>query len=152
MSGHSRWATMKHNKAAADARRGKLLAMLIKIIEVEAQTGGGDPVSSPTLHDAIQKVRKNSVSDDNIDHAIRHGAGLEGGAAGYETVTNEGYAPAGWRFWRSALTDNRNRAVAEVRTASSRNGGSLSDPGWVSYLSHRNRRGDREQGGWRDRG
>jgi YebC/PmpR family DNA-binding regulatory protein len=137
MSGHSKWATTKHKKAVVDARRGKLFAKLIKNVEVAARTGGADPTGNPTLYDAVQKAKKSSVPNDNIDRAIRRGAGLEGGGATYENVTYEGYAPGGVAVLVECLTDNRNRAAADVRTALTRNGGSMADPGSVSYLFHR---------------
>ena len=137
MSGHSKWATTKHKKAVVDARRGKLFAKLIKYVEVAARTGGGDPAGNPTLYDAIQKAKKSSVPNENIDRAIRRGAGLEAGGATYETVTYEGYAPGGVAVLVQCLTDNKNRAAADVRTALTRNGGSMADPGSVSYLFHR---------------
>jgi len=137
MSGHSKWATTKHKKAVVDARRGKLFAKLIKNVEVAARTGGGDPAGNPTLYDAIQKAKKNSVPNENIDRAIRRGAGLEAGGATYETVTYEGYAPGGVAVLVQCLTDNKNRAAADVRTALTRNGGSMADPGSVSYLFNR---------------
>jgi YebC/PmpR family DNA-binding regulatory protein len=134
MSGHSKWATTKHKKAVVDARRGKLFAKLIKNVEVAARTGGGDPAGNPTLYDAVQKAKKNSVPSDNIDRAIRRGAGLEAGGAAYETVSYEGYAPGGVAVLVECLTDNRNRAAADVRAALTRNGGSMADPGSVAYL------------------
>jgi YebC/PmpR family DNA-binding regulatory protein len=137
MSGHSKWATTKHKKAVVDARRGKLFAKLIKNVEVAARTGGGDPAGNPTLYDAVQKAKKSSVPNENIDRAIRRGAGLEAGGATYENVTYEGYAPGGVAVLVECLTDNRNRAAADVRTALTRNGGSMADPGSVSYLFHR---------------
>ena len=137
MSGHSKWATTKHKKAVVDARRGKLFAKLIKNVEMAARTGGGDPAGNPTLYDAVQKAKKSSVPNDNIDRAIRRGAGLEGGGATYENVTYEGYAPGGVAVLVECLTDNRNRAAADVQTALTRNGGSMADPGSVSYLFHR---------------
>jgi YebC/PmpR family DNA-binding regulatory protein len=137
MSGHSKWATTKHKKAVVDARRGKLFAKLIKNVEVAARTGGGDPAGNPTLYDAVQKAKKNSVPNENIDRAVRRGAGLEAGGATYETVTYEGYAPGGVAVLVQTLTDNRNRAAADVRTALTRNGGSMADPGSVSYLFNR---------------
>jgi YebC/PmpR family DNA-binding regulatory protein len=137
MSGHSKWATTKHKKAVVDAKRGKLFAKLIKNVEVAARTGGGDPAGNPTLYDAIQKAKKSSVPNENIDRAVRRGAGLEAGGATYETVTYEGYAPGGVAVLVQTLTDNRNRAAADVRTALTRNGGSMADPGSVSYLFNR---------------
>jgi YebC/PmpR family DNA-binding regulatory protein len=137
MSGHSKWATTKHKKAVVDAKRGKLFAKLVKNVEVAARTGGGDPAGNPTLYDAIQKAKKNSVPNENIDRAVRRGAGLEAGGAAYETITYEGYAPGGVAVLVQCLTDNRNRAAADVRTALTRNGGSMADPGSVSYLFNR---------------
>lgn len=134
MSGHSKWATTKHKKAAIDAKRGKLFARLIKNIEVAARTGGGDPAGNPTLFDAIQKAKKNSVPADNIDRAVKRGSGAEGGGANYETIMYEGYGPNGVAFLVECLTDNRNRAASDVRLAFTRSGGSLADPGSVSYL------------------
>ena len=137
MSGHSKWATTKHKKAVVDAKRGKLFAKLVKNVEVAARTGGGDPAGNPTLYDAIQKAKKSSVPNENIDRALRRGAGLEAGGAAYETITYEGYAPGGVAVLVECLTDNRNRAAADVRTALTRNGGSMADPGSVSYLFNR---------------
>ena len=137
MSGHSKWATTKHKKAVIDARRGKLFAKLIKNVEVAARTGGADPAGNPTLFDAVQKAKRSSVPNDNIDRAIRRGGGLEAGGAEYETVTYEGYAPGGVAVLVECLTDNKNRAAAEVRTALTRNGGSMADAGSVSYLFSR---------------
>jgi YebC/PmpR family DNA-binding regulatory protein len=137
MSGHSKWATTKHKKAAVDAKRGKLFAKLIKNVEVAARSGGGDPAGNPTLFDAIQKAKKNSVPNENIDRAVRRGGGLESGGATYESITYEGYAPGGVAVLVECLTDNRNRAASDVRTALTRNGGSMADPGSVSYLFHR---------------
>jgi YebC/PmpR family DNA-binding regulatory protein len=137
MSGHSKWATTKHQKAAKDAKRGKLFAKLIKNIEVAARTGGGDPDGNPTLFDAIQKARKTSVPLDNIERAIKRGSGAEAGGADWQTIMYEGYAPNGVAVLIECLTDNRNRAAMEVRTAMTRNGGSMADPGSVSYLFNR---------------
>jgi YebC/PmpR family DNA-binding regulatory protein len=137
MSGHSKWATTKHKKAVVDARRGKLFAKLIKNIEVAARTGGGDPSGNPTLYDAIQKAKKASVPNENIDRAIKRGSGAEAGGAEYQTIMYEGYAPGGVAILIECLTDNRNRAASDVRTAMTRNGGSMADPGSVSYLFNR---------------
>ncbi|MBV9098875.1 MAG: YebC/PmpR family DNA-binding transcriptional regulator, partial [Frankiaceae bacterium] len=137
MSGHSKWATTKHKKAVVDARRGKLFAKLIKNIEVAARSGGGDPAGNPTLADAIAKAKGNSVPNDNIDRAVRRGAGLDAGGADWESIMYEGYGPGGVAVLVECLTDNRNRAASEVRTAFSRNGGSLADPGSVAYLFNR---------------
>ncbi len=137
MSGHSKWATTKHKKAVIDARRGKMFAKLIKNIEVAARMGGGDPAGNPTLFDAIQKAKKSSVPNDNIDRAVKRGSGAEAGGADYQTIMYEGYGPNGVALLIECLTDNKNRAAMEVRTAVSRNGGSLADPGSVSYLFNR---------------
>ena len=134
MSGHSKWATTKHKKAVIDAKRGKLFAKLIKNVEVAARVGGGDPGGNPTLYDAIQKAKKNSVPNDNIDRAVKRGSGAEGGGVDYQTITYEGYAPGGVAVLVECLTDNRNRAASDVRTAMTRNGGSMADPGSVAYL------------------
>ncbi len=137
MSGHSKWATTKHKKAAIDAKRGKLFAKLIKNIEVAARTGGGDPAGNPTLYDAIQKAKKSSVPNDNIDRAVKRGSGLEAGGADYQTIMYEGYAPGGVALLIECLTDNRNRAAGEVRTAMTRGGGSMADAGSVAYMFNR---------------
>ena len=137
MSGHSKWATTKHKKAAIDAKRGKLFAKMIKNVEVAARTGGADPAGNPTLYDAIQKAKKSSVPNDNIDRAVKRGAGLEAGGSDWQTITYEGYGPNGVAVLIECLTDNRNRAASEVRTAMTRNGGSMADPGSVAYLFNR---------------
>ncbi len=137
MSGHSKWATTKHKKAVIDARRGKLFAKLIKNVEVAARMGGGDLAGNPTLYDAVQKAKKSSVPNDNIDRAVKRGSGAEAGGADYQTIMYEGYGPHGVAFLVECLTDNRNRAAMEVRTAMTRNGGSLADPGSVAYLFQR---------------
>lgn len=137
MSGHSKWATTKHKKAVIDARRGKLFAKLIKNIEVAARTGGPDPSGNPTLFDAIQKAKKSSVPNDNVDRAVKRGAGLIDGGADYQNVTYEGYGPGGAAILIECLTDNRNRAASEVRLAVSRNGGNMADPGSVAYMFNR---------------
>ncbi|MGW0517318.1 YebC/PmpR family DNA-binding transcriptional regulator [Crossiella sp. NPDC003009] len=134
MSGHSKWATTKHKKAALDAKRGKLFAKLIKNIEVAARTGGGDPEGNPTLFDAIQKAKKSSVPSDNIERARKRGGGEEAGGADWQTIMYEGYGPSGVAVLVECLTDNRNRAASEVRVAMTRNGGNMADPGSVSYL------------------
>jgi len=137
MSGHSKWATTKHKKAVIDAKRGKMFAKLIKNIEVAARTGGGDPGGNPTLYDAIQKAKKSSVPNDNIDRAVKRGSGLEAGGADWQTIMYEGYGPNGVAILIECLTDNRNRAATEVRTALTRNGGTFADAGSVSYLFNR---------------
>ncbi|WP_406196547.1 YebC/PmpR family DNA-binding transcriptional regulator [Kitasatospora sp. NBC_01560] len=134
MSGHSKWATTKHKKAVIDAKRGKLFAKMIKNIEVAARTGGPDPAGNPTLYDAIQKAKKSSVPIDNINRAVKRGGGLEAGGADYQTIMYEGYGPNGVAVLIECLTDNRNRAASDVRVAMTRNGGSMADPGSVSYL------------------
>lgn len=137
MSGHSKWATTKHKKAVIDAKRGKLFAKMIKNIEVAARTGGGDPAGNPTLYDAIQKAKKSSVPNDNIDRAVKRGSGAEAGGADYATIMYEGYGPNGVAVLIECLTDNRNRAASDVRVAMTRNGGSMADPGSVSYMFSR---------------
>ena len=137
MSGHSKWATTKHKKAAIDAKRGKLFAKLIKNIEVAAKSGGGDPAGNPTLYDAIQKAKKSSVPNNNIDSAVKRGSGADSGGADYQSFMYEGYGPNGVALLIECLSDNRNRAAMEVRTAMTRNGGSMADPGSVSYLFSR---------------
>ena len=137
MSGHSKWATTKHKKAGLDAKRGKLFAKLIKNIEVAARTGGGDLNGNPTLFDAVQKAKKSSVPNDNIDRAVKRGSGQEAGGADYQNITYEGYGPGGIAVLVECLTDNRNRAASDVRVAFTRNGGQMADPGSVSYLFSR---------------
>ena len=137
MSGHSKWATTKHKKAVIDAKRGKMFAKLIKNVEVAARIGGGDPAGNPTLYDAIQKAKKSSVPNNNIDNAVKRGSGLEAGGADWQTIMYEGYGPNGVAMLIECLTDNRNRAATEVRTALTRNGGTFADAGSVSYLFNR---------------
>ncbi|WP_257478574.1 YebC/PmpR family DNA-binding transcriptional regulator [Acidipropionibacterium jensenii] len=137
MSGHSKWATTKHKKAAIDAKRGKLFAKLIKSIEVSARVGGGDPSGNPTLFDAIQKAKKNSVPNDNINRAVKRGSGEGSDAVTYETIMYEAYGPAGIAILIECLTDNRNRAVSDVRVAVTRNGGTMADGGSVQRLFQR---------------
>jgi YebC/PmpR family DNA-binding regulatory protein len=134
MSGHSKWATTKHKKALIDGRRAKLFAKLIKNIEVAARLGGPDLDGNPTLYDAVQKGRKSSLPNDNIDRAIKRGAGIGGDAVEYMTIMYEGRGPAGTALLIECLTDNKNRAAAEVRLAVTKNGGTMADPGSVSYL------------------
>jgi YebC/PmpR family DNA-binding regulatory protein len=136
MSGHSKWATIKRKKGAADARRGKLFARLIRGIEAAAKVGGPDPDANPTLADAIQKARESSVPKDNIERALKRATG-DVDSASYETVYYEGYAPGGVALYVECLTDNRNRAANDVRAAFNKNGGSLAEPGAVNYLFRR---------------
>jgi YebC/PmpR family DNA-binding regulatory protein len=136
MSGHSKWSTIKHKKGAADARRGKLFARLIRGIEAAAKVGGPNPEANPTLADAVQKARDASVPKDNIERALKRAAGGPGGVD-YQTLYYEGYAPGGVALYVECLTDNRNRAANEVRAAFNRNGGSLAEPGAVNYLFSR---------------
>jgi len=137
MSGHSKWATTKHQKAVKDSRRAKSFAKLIKGIEVAARNGGGDMDGNPTLFDAVTKAKKNSMPADNIERAIKRGAGLESGGADWQTIMYEGYAPGGVALMIECLSDNRNRAAGEVRLAVTRNGGNMADPGSVAYLFNR---------------
>ena len=137
MSGHSKWATTKHKKAAIDAKRGKLFAKLIKNIEVAAKVGGGDPNGNPTLFDAILKAKKSSVPADNIDRAVKRGSGAESGGADWINITYEAYGPAGVAILIECLTDNRNRSASEVRIAVTRSGGTMADMGSVARLFNR---------------
>ncbi|MFM2160442.1 MAG: hypothetical protein RLY39_973, partial [Actinomycetota bacterium] len=137
MSGHSKWATTKHKKAIIDSRRAKNFAKLIKGIEVAARNGGADITGNPTLFDAIAKAKKNSMPADNIDRAVKRGAGLESGGADWQTIMYEGYGPNGVALMIECLSDNRNRAASEVRVAVTRNGGTMADPGSVSYMFNR---------------
>src|ERR1700709_359484 len=137
MSGHSKWATTKHKKAGIDAKRGKLFAKLVRKTGARARPGAGARAGTPTLYDAIQKAKKTSVPNDNIDRAVKRGSGLEGGGADWQTIMYEGYGPNGVALLIECLTDNRNRAATEVRTALTRNGGTFADAGSVSYLFNR---------------
>ncbi len=137
MSGHSKWATTKHKKAAIDAKRGKLFANLIKKIEVAARVGGGDPGGNPTLYDAIQKAKKNSVPNDNIDRAVKRGSGIGGETVDYTEIMYEAYGPGGVAILIECLTDNRNRSASDVKVAVTRNGGTMADVGSVSRIFDR---------------
>lgn len=134
MAGHSKWATTKHKKAIIDAKRGKLFAKLVKNVEVAARMGGGDPAGNPTLYDAIQKAKKSSVPNDNIDRAVKRGSGAESGGSDYETILYEAYGPSGVAILIECLTDNRNRSASDVRVAVTRNGGTMADVGSVQRL------------------
>jgi YebC/PmpR family DNA-binding regulatory protein len=133
MSGHSKWATTKHKKAANDAKRAKLWAKLIRNIEVAARNGGGDPDGNPALYDAIYKARKSSVPNDNIDRAVKRGSGDGNDGVDYQSIMYEGYGPNGIAVLIECLTDNKNRAAAEVRLAFTKSGGNMADPGSVAY-------------------
>lgn len=137
MAGHSKWANTKHRKAAVDAKRAKINARYIKQIEVAARSGGPDPEGNPALDMAVSKAKKESVPNDNIDRAIKRGAGLTGEAVDYEEVTYEVRGPAGSALLVECLTDNRNRAASEVRVAVTRSGGTVADPGSVAYMFQR---------------
>ena len=137
MSGHSKWATTKHKKAAIDAKRGKLFAKLIKNIEIAARMGGGDPDGNPSLYDAIYKAKKASMPADNIKRAVKRGSGEEAGGANYEDIVYEGYGPAGVAVYVDCLTDNRNRTAADVRSAFSHAGGNLGTSGSVAFQFER---------------
>ncbi|WP_048758505.1 YebC/PmpR family DNA-binding transcriptional regulator [Corynebacterium vitaeruminis] len=134
MAGHSKWATTKHKKAANDAKRAKEWAKMIKNIEVAARTGGGDPAGNPTLDDMIKKAKKASVPNDNIERARKRGSGEESGGADWENIVYEGYAPGGVALIVECLTDNRNRAASDVRSAFNKNNGNMADNGAVAYL------------------
>lgn len=133
MAGHSKWANIKHRKGRQDAARGKLFGKLAKAIEIAAREGGGNPDFNPTLATAVFKAKAASMPNDNIDRAIKRGTGEVEGAI-YEEIWYEGYGPGGVALFVQILTDNRNRAASEVRTAFTRNGGSLGEPGSVGYL------------------
>jgi YebC/PmpR family DNA-binding regulatory protein len=136
MSGHSKWATIKHKKGAADKARGKLFAKLIRQVEVAAREGGGDPDANPTLRTMFQKARDASVPIDTIERAVKRGTGdLEGVI--YESITYEGYAPGGVAVLVDVLTDNRNRSGSEIRNVFSKNGGSMAEPGAVAWQFER---------------
>ncbi|MDA3038727.1 MAG: YebC/PmpR family DNA-binding transcriptional regulator [Actinomycetota bacterium] len=136
MSGHSKWATIKHKKGAADIKRGKLFAKLIKQVEVAARSGGGDPESNPTLRTMFQKARDNSVPLDTIERAVKRGTGELAGV-NYESITYEGYGPGGVALLIETLSDNRNRTGSEIRSLLSKNGGSMAEPGSVSWQFER---------------
>jgi YebC/PmpR family DNA-binding regulatory protein len=133
MSGHSKWATIKHKKGALDAKRGKIFTRLIKEIMVAAKAGGGDPDGNPRLRTAIAAAKAENMPNDNISRAIKRGTGeIEG--AQYEDITYEGYGPGGVAIIVDVLTDNRNRAVSEIRHAFSKQGGNLGESGSVSFM------------------
>jgi YebC/PmpR family DNA-binding regulatory protein len=134
MSGHSKWASIKHKKAVVDARRGQQFTKLARAITVAAREGGGDPDANATLANAIQKAKDASMPKDNIERAIAKGTGAGADASAIETVVYEGYGPGGVALLVEALTDNRNRTGAEIRHLFSKHGGSLGEPGSVSYL------------------
>lgn len=133
MSGHSKWATIKHKKAAADAQRGKVFTKLIKEITVAAKSGGGNPDANPTLRTAIMKAKEANMPADNIDRAVKKGTGELPGVI-YEEITYEGYGPGGVAILVQALTDNKNRASSEIRNIFSKKGGNLAGAGAVSWI------------------
>jgi YebC/PmpR family DNA-binding regulatory protein len=133
MAGHSKWAQTKHKKAVVDARRGKLFAKLLRAIEVSARSGGGNTQANPTLADSVQRAKDASVPADNIDRAIKRGTGEAQGIS-YENLVYEGFAPGGVAVIVEVLTDNRNRAAAEVRKIFSKHGGNLGEPGSVAWM------------------
>lgn len=137
MSGHSKWATTKHKKAAIDAKRAKAFAKYIKGIEVAARMGGADTAGNPALDLAVSKAKKNSVPNDNIDRAIKRGAGLTGETIDYSEILYEARGPQGTALYIECLTDNKNRAASEVRVAVTRHGGTMADSGSVAYLFER---------------
>ncbi len=136
MSGHSKWSSIKHKKGAADTKRGKLFSKLSRAITVAAKEGGPDPTGNATLATAIQKAKDNSMPKDNIERAIQRGAGGGDGEI-YETITYEGYGPAGVAVLVEAMTDNRNRTAAEVRNIFNRNNGKLGETGSVAWMFER---------------
>lgn len=133
MSGHSKWSTIKHKKAAKDEKRGKLFAKLARGIEVAAREGGGDPDMNASLALAVQKAKDASMPNDNIERAMKRGTGEVEGAH-YDEIWYEGYAPGGVALYVQILTDNRNRAASDVRSTFTRHGGNLGEPGSVAYL------------------
>ena len=137
MSGHSKWATIKRKKALIDSKRSRAFAKYIKAIEVSARNGGADPDGNPTLYDAITKAKKNSVPSDNIERALKRAVGEGQSQAQWENIIYEGYGPGGVALLIECLSDNRNRAASEVRVAVTRNGGTMADPGSVSYMFER---------------
>ncbi|MFN6291544.1 MAG: YebC/PmpR family DNA-binding transcriptional regulator [Candidatus Nanopelagicaceae bacterium] len=137
MSGHSKWATIKRKKALIDSKRSRAFAKYIKAIEVSARNGGADPAGNPTLYDAIQKAKKNSVPSDNIERALKRASGQDESGSHWETIMYEGYGPGGVAILIECLSDNRNRAASEVRVAVTRNGGTMADPGSVAYMFNR---------------
>ncbi|HJF15648.1 MAG TPA: YebC/PmpR family DNA-binding transcriptional regulator [Enteractinococcus helveticum] len=137
MAGHSKWHTTKHKKAALDAKRAKMYATHIKAIEVAARAGGADLDGNPALELAVTKAKKQSVPNDNIDRAIKRGAGLTGEVVDYVEIMYEVRGPAGSALLIECLTDNRNRAASEVRATVTRNGGQMADPGSVAFMFER---------------
>ena len=136
MSGHSKWHSIKHKKGAADAKRGKLFAVLIRQIEVAARSGGGDQASNATLRTMVQKARDNSLPVDTIQRAIRRGTGEEAGVQ-YEAINYEGYAAHGVAVYVQCLTDNRNRTGSEIKNVFNKTGGSFAEPGAVAWQFER---------------
>ncbi len=134
MSGHSKWASIKHKKAVVDSRRGAQFSKLARAVMVAARDGGGDPSANAALENAVRKAKEASMPKGNIERAIAKGTGAGGEADAIEAVLYEGYGPGGVALLVEALTDNRNRASAEIRHAFSKNGGSLGEPGSVAYL------------------
>ncbi len=134
MSGHSKWASIKHKKKAVDAKRGKLFTKLTRAIQVAAREGGGDPEGNPSLALAVQKAKDASMPKDNIERAIAKGSGADQDAAAFESITYEGYGPGGVALLVETLTDNRNRTGSEVRFAFSTSGGGLGEPGSVAWI------------------
>jgi YebC/PmpR family DNA-binding regulatory protein len=132
MSGHSKWATIKHQKGAKDAKRGKLFNKLARQLEVAAREGGPDPASNATLRTAVQKAKAGQMTNDAIDRAIKRGAGGDEGGT-YEAITYEGYAPGGVAILIDVLTDNRNRTGSDIRNVFSKLGGSMAEPGAVGW-------------------
>ncbi len=136
MSGHSKWANIKHRKGAADAKRGKVFTKIAKEITVAAREGGGDTVTNPRLRQAVDKARLNNMPMDNIDRAIKRGTGELPGVT-YEHITYEGYGPGGVAILIEGLTDNKNRTTAEVRSIFTKKGGNMAGAGSVSWMFHR---------------
>jgi YebC/PmpR family DNA-binding regulatory protein len=134
VSGHSKWASIKHKKKATDAKRGQLFTKLGRAIQVAAREGGGDPAGNAALATAIEKARQASMPKDNIERAIAKGSGAGGDADAFESITYEGYGPGGVAMLVDALTDNRNRTSSDVRSAFTKSGGNLGEPGSVAWI------------------
>src|SRR5690348_2456726 len=137
MSGHSKWATIKHKKGALDAKRGKIFTRLIKEIAMAAKAGGGDPDGNPRLRTAIAAAKAENMPADNIKRAVQRGTGELPGAT-YEEITFEGYGPGGVALLVDVTTDNRNRTVSEIRHTFTKNGGNLGESGSVAWMFHKN--------------
>jgi len=134
MSGHSKWANIKRQKSINDAKRSKIFSKLSRVITIAARTGGGDPASNPSLRLAVEKAKEARMPKENVDKAIRKGAGTDTGGSDYHEAVYEGYGPNGEAFYIKAITDNKNRTVAEIRNIFGKYGGSLGGAGSTAYI------------------